>query len=69
MIVGMMWLMDDPTDLAGEIERALEYFKKKYGYAANHCVFNSGVLLPELPIGTSQQRWILPRSVWIGTSD
>jgi hypothetical protein len=74
MNIGMMWFDNDPkTTLSVKIERAAEYYRKKYGHSPNLCMINPRSM-PE-NVGMSgkitirSQRMVLPGHLWIGLDE
>jgi len=79
---GMLWFDNDPkTALAAKIERAVEYYHKKYGRRPNLCLIHPSALeKPDRPgaSGTANSpngikvrpyRPVLPGHLWIGVED
>jgi hypothetical protein len=45
MFTGMLWYDNDPTTaLAAKVQRAAEYYRRKYGAAPDTCVVNPAML-------------------------
>ncbi len=72
MISGMLWFDNDPkTGLAKKIDRAAQYYQKKYGQPANLCFVHPKMLGKEqieaadVEVKTSET--ILLHHLWIGT--
>lgn len=72
MISGMLWFDNDPkTALASKIDRAAQYYKNKYGQAAEVCYLHpktkgeAKVELPNVEVKTSEM--VLPFHFWLGT--
>lgn len=71
MNAGMLWFDNDPKSaLPDKVNRAAEYYRKKYGHAPNLCLVNPRMLSEEKPkAGRVQLRAsavILPNHLWIG---
>jgi len=73
MLSGMLWFDNDPkTGLSTKIQRAVNYYQKKYGHHPNLCTVHPKMVEKETPestelkIETSHQ--ILLHHFWIGTS-
>lgn len=79
MITGMLWFDNDPkTALAAKIERAAEYYRRKYGADPNLCLVNPAMLQTGGPStvlrsaqGIAVRPWrpVLPGHLWIGIDD
>ena len=79
MNVGMMWFDNDPrTALDSKVERAADYFRKKYGYVPDLCLVHPSMLAdPKAEVQDGQagkvivrsNRLILPGHLWIGKED
>ena len=79
MNVGMLWFDNDPrTALAAKVSRAADYYRQKYGRAANLCLVNPSMLgepqranqeVQAGKIAVRPNRSILPGHLWIGTED
>jgi hypothetical protein len=75
MITGMLWYDNDPTTpLAAKVQKAAEYYRKKYGAAPDACVVNpssipEGGLTQVEPIAIRASRMILPGHLWIGREE
>ena len=73
MLSGMLWFDNDPqTGLSTKIQRAAQYYQKKYGQHPNLCTVHPKMMEketpdnPDLKIETSVH--ILLHHFWIGTS-
>jgi hypothetical protein len=74
MNTGMLWFDNDPkTALTAKIERAVEYYHKKYGHKPNLCLIHPNSLESENPkagkITIRPYRPVLPGHLWIGVED
>lgn len=82
MFTGMLWYDNDPTTaLAAKVQRAAEYYRRKYGAAPDTCVVNPAMLSlrpepvegePPLLAGAitvRASRAILPGHLWIGVEE
>lgn len=85
MKAGMLWFDNDPkTALTTKIERAIDYYRHKYGREPNLCLIHPSMLPAETdPSTTSGQaplsaqgdikvrpyRPVLPGHLWIGIED
>lgn len=71
---GMLWFDNDPkTALSAKIERAVNYYYKKYGRKPNLCLINPNSLNGENPeegkIAIRPYRPVLPGHLWIGVEE
>lgn len=70
MNVGMLWLDDDEKrPLDEKVERAVEYYRHKYGRMPELCLVNSSMLAEEKKVGKVAVRpigTILPHHFWVG---
>ncbi|MAT98724.1 MAG: hypothetical protein CL608_16400 [Anaerolineaceae bacterium] len=70
MNVGMLWLDDDrKRSLDEKVNRAVEYYREKYGRMPEMCLVNTGMLAEETQVGkVSVQPFanILPHHFWLG---
>jgi len=74
MNTGMLWFDNDPkTALTAKIERAVDYYRKKYGRSPNLCLINPGMVEKETPekgeITVRAYRPVLPGHLWIGIEE
>ena len=74
MNLGMMWFDNDPKiALAAKINRAAEYYQKKYGKAPNLCLVNpksmTEVLTKSGNISVRTMDMVLPGHLWIGQKE
>jgi len=79
MNVGMLWFDNDPrTALKSKVERAADYYRKKYGLVPDLCLVHPS-MLPEPRsesvesragrVAVRTNRAILPGHLWIGKDD
>lgn len=71
MNVGMLWFDNDPkADLSVKIERAADYYRKKYGKTPDICFVHPSMVSEPAPrtgkIEVRTNRSILPHHLWIG---
>jgi len=71
MNTGMLWFDNDPkADLSNKIQRAAEYYQKKYGQNPDLCFVHPSMLgesiLKAGRIEVRANRSILPHHFWIG---
>jgi hypothetical protein len=69
MTIGMLWFDNDPkTTIQGRIEKALEYYRRKYQKDPNLVLVNPKDLPAEhnLPMELRAERTIRPGHIWIG---
>lgn len=79
MNVGMLWFDNDPrTALTAKVARAADYYRKKYGLAANLCLVHPSMLAEQRPdmieeqagrVAVRPNRAIQPGHLWIGTEE
>jgi hypothetical protein len=74
MHTGMLWFDNDPsTALAAKVQRAAEYYHRKYGVNPDTCVVNPAMLgerpLQAGKIAVRGSRSILPGHLWIGVTE
>ena len=74
MNAGMLWFDNDPkTALSTKIEKAANYYQKKYGRKPNLCLINPNSLNGEKSgdgkITIRPYRPVLPGHLWIGVED
>ncbi|MCL4560974.1 MAG: hypothetical protein M1281_10205 [Chloroflexi bacterium] len=71
MNMGMLWFDNDPkADLTLKVQRAAEYYHKKYGQNPDLCFVHPSMLAGS-PIKSGQieirsSRTVLPNHFWIG---
>ncbi len=71
MNIGMLWFDNDPkADLKIKIERAVTYYRSKYGQSPNVCFVHPSMIQQEQPkngpIEIRTNRSVLPNHFWIG---
>jgi hypothetical protein len=76
MNTGMLWFDNDPkTALTAKIERAVDYYHKKYGHRPNLCLIHPTALEKSARKGKARgvtirpYRPVLPGHLWIGVDD
>ena len=79
MHTGLMWFDNDPrTALAVKIQKASDYYKKRYGRTPDLCLVNPGMLGDQLvqvigdrgkQITVRPYRPVLPGHLWIGVEE
>ena len=82
MNAGMLWYDNDTkTTLTAKIERAVDYYIKKYGHEPNLCLVHPNVLEKQGPstapakassaqrVKVRPYRPVLPGHLWIGVED
>jgi hypothetical protein len=71
MNVGMLWFDNDPkTDVISKINRAVDYYRVKYGQTPNLCFVHPSMVKTS-PIKTGSievrsSRSVLPNHFWLG---
>ena len=71
MNIGMLWFDNDPkADLGIKIERAADYYRKKYGRVPDLCFVHPSMLGEKKPqagkVEIRTSRSVLPHHFWIG---
>jgi hypothetical protein len=71
MNIGMLWFDNDPKlQLGLKIERAAEYYRKKYGKTPDLCFVHPSMMGGQKPaaskIEVRSSRSVLPHHLWIG---
>ncbi|MCA1954352.1 MAG: hypothetical protein LDL12_04295 [Anaerolinea sp.] len=75
METGMLWFDNDPkTALSSKIERAVQYYRQKYGQQPTLCFIH-----PSMVVGDEKQnlagvevrpnRMVLPNHFWVGVGE
>lgn len=84
MNVGMLWFDNDPkTEMALKIERAVEYYRQKYGRAPTLCFVHPSMIaktaapeteaeadapLKAAGVEVRSSRSVLPNHFWLGVN-
>ena len=73
MHTGMLWFDDSQTTLNMKIQKATEYYHKKYGRIPDLCLVHPNMLKDtkseEDGITIRPYRPVLPGHIWIGVED
>jgi hypothetical protein len=73
MHTGMLWFDDSQITLNMKIQKAMEYYHKKYGRVPDLCLVHPNMLkdtkLEEEKITVRPYRPVLPGHIWIGVED
>jgi len=73
MHTGMLWFDDTQTSLEIKIQKAMEYYRKKYGRIPDLCLVHPSMLKDEKQedrkITVRPYRPVLPGHIWIGIED
>ena len=74
MNAGMLWFDNDPkTALTAKIERAVDYYRHKYGRDPNLCLIHPSMMEKEQPetgkVTVRPYRPVLPGHLWIGIEE
>jgi hypothetical protein len=74
MNTGMLWYDNDPkTALTAKIEKAVDYYRHKYGRDPNLCLIHpkalDGEKLQNNKITVRPYRPVLPGHLWIGVEE
>lgn len=73
MEIGMLWFDNDPkSDVAAKIQRAADYYRKKYGKTPNLCFVHPATMPAALqdtgPVEVRTSTTMLPNHFWIGVN-
>jgi hypothetical protein len=70
MNIGMLWRDDDNgSTLEQKVQRAADYYRKKYGTAPDTCLVNIAMVPAETRVGrirVQPTRAVLPNHFWVG---
>jgi len=73
MHTGMLWFDDSSATLNSKIQKAADYYHKKYGRLPDLCLVHPNMLkdvkLDEEKITVRPYRPVLPGHIWIGVED
>lgn len=73
MHTGMLWYDDSQTSLALKIQKAVDYYQKKYGRLPDLCLVHPNMLkdtkTDESKVTVRAYRPVLPGHIWIGVED
>jgi len=74
MHTGMLWFDNSQTELNTKIQKAADYYHKKYGRIPDLCLVHPNmlkdtILLKEEKITVRPYRPVLPGHIWIGIED
>ena len=73
MHTGMLWFDNSQTELDTKIQKAVDYYHKKYGRTPDLCLVHPNMLkdtvLNEEKITVRPYRPVLPGHIWIGIED
>lgn len=74
MTTGMLWFDNSNSTLAAKIQRAADYYKKKYGRMPELCLVHPNMLTGQkldvlLNITVRPYRPVLPGHIWIGIEE
>ena len=73
MHTGMLWFDNSQTELDTKIQKAADYYHKKYGRTPDLCLVHPNMLkdtvLNEEKITVRPYRPVLPGHIWIGIED
>ena len=70
---GMLWLdADARRTLDEKVQRAVEYYRQKYGALPDLCLVNTATFAEEEktigPVKVQRARTVLPHHFWVGIS-
>lgn len=73
MHTGMLWFDNSQTELTIKIQKAVDYYHKKYGRLPDLCLVHPSMLKGATPreekITIRPYRPVLPGHIWIGIED
>jgi hypothetical protein len=73
MHTGMLWFDDSSATLKSKIQKAADYYHKKYGRLPDLCLVHPNMLkdvkLEDEKITIRPYRPVLPGHIWIGVED
>ena len=74
MNTGMLWFDNDPRlDFLAKVNRAIDYYQKKYGSRPDLCYVHPSMLKDGKPmrngIDIRPNRYVLPNHMWIGKNE
>jgi hypothetical protein len=73
MHTGMLWFDNSQIALDIKIQKAMDYYHKKYGRLPDLCLVHpsmlTGIKLDERKITIRPYRPVLPGHIWIGVED
>ena len=73
MHTGMLWFDDSSATLTSKIQKAADYYRKKYGRLPDLCLVHPNMLkdvkVEEEKITVRPYRPVLPGHIWIGVED
>lgn len=73
MIIGMLWFDNSPADsLAVKVQRAADYYARKYGRTPTACYTHPTGLAAQTVIAgvtIKPNRSVMPNHYWIGVED
>ena len=72
MHTGILWFDNSTDSLETKIQKAIDYYEKKYGRKPNLCLVHPSILgqKPEQhKINVRAYRPVLPGHIWIGIED
>lgn len=73
MHTGMLWFDDSQTTLTTKIQKAVDYYQKKYGHLPDLCLVHPNMLkdtkMYEGKVTVRAYRPVLPGHIWVGVED
>jgi len=74
MRVGMLWFDNDPNrDLPAKIQRAVDYYRRKYGRLPSVCYLHPSMLLGQTPMQSGvllrESNMMLLNHFWLGVEE
>lgn len=76
MLIGMLWFDDSQTALPVKVQKAVEYYQKKYGHKPDLCLVHPSLLAsgtegpkPVEGVTVRPYRPVLPGHLWLGIEE
>ena len=76
MHTGMLWFDNSSAALSVKIQKAVDYYNKKYGHQPDLCLVHPSLIgdadkepLQALKVAVRPYRPVLPGHIWIGIED
>jgi len=73
MHTGMLWFDDSQTTLTTKIQKAVDYYQKKYGRLPDLCLVHPNMLkdtkMDDGKVTVRAYRPVLPGHIWVGIED
>lgn len=73
MLIGMLWFGDKKATLQENVQKAMDYYVKKYGRTPDLCLVNPSTMGEQKveieKLTVRPYRPVLPGHIWIGIED